>query len=198
VIHLIDAVLTPATRPGAADSGFKPIMEAKLPQGFPDPTPVDTIEVKNYPAYRLARTPMADQKRQGEAFFTLFNHITKNSIAMTAPVELTYRSNNDGAVSPQAMAFLYENTGRGTAGQAGKVTVIDVPASTVVSLGMRGDFSGDRIAGARARLEAYLKEAKRYQIAGPLRVMGYNSPFVPVARRYFEVQLPVTTEQAQK
>ena len=37
---------------------FKPLIEAPLPVGFPDPTPVGEIRVQHYPAYRLARTSM--------------------------------------------------------------------------------------------------------------------------------------------
>ena len=33
---------------------FRPTMEAPLPEGFPDPTPVGVVRVKKYPAYRLA------------------------------------------------------------------------------------------------------------------------------------------------
>ncbi len=61
---------------------FKPLAEAKLPQGFPTYTPVGTIEVKHYPAYRMATS---------SGFWPLFLHIQSKGIAMTAPVEVQYK-----------------------------------------------------------------------------------------------------------
>ena len=61
---------------------------AALPEGFPDPTPAGEIQIKRYPAYRLARSKMSGA--DSVAFWTLFLHIKKNEIAMTAPVEMTY------------------------------------------------------------------------------------------------------------
>jgi hypothetical protein len=70
------------------------------------------------------------------------------------------------------------------------VEVVDVPAATVVSLGARGYMTEDQVALARKRLERWL-EGQIGQVAdGPVRVMGYNSPFVPASRRFWEVQIP--------
>ena len=113
------------------DTGFKPVVEAPLPDGFPTYTPVGEIEVKKYPAYRKAET-------SGRvAFWTLFEHITSAGIAMTAPVEMTYQKDGPPVGKERAMAFLYGNKSIGTPGQKGNVEVVDVPAATVVSMGMR-------------------------------------------------------------
>ena len=180
-------LLKAALREAAETLAFRPVIEAKLPEGFPAPTPVGEIQVKSYPRYRLARAGT-----QGDsAFWTLFNHIKKNDVAMTAPVEMTY---GEGAkkARPEAMAFLYESVRQGDVGRQGAVDVADAPPMTVVSLGLRGDMSDARVAEARELLEGWLREHSReYVEAGPLRVMGYNSPFVPRQRRYFEVQVPV-------
>jgi len=70
--------------------------------------------------------------------------------------------------------------------------VSDVPAMTVVSIGCRGNQTAAAIATARQKLLDYLAEKKfKYAIAGPMRVMGYNSPFVPRDKNFFEVQIPV-------
>jgi len=171
---------------------FKPVLEAKLPQGFPEPTPVGEIQLRSYPAHRLARVALSEQGGEDQAFFTLFNHITRNGIAMTAPVEMTYGAGKDTTPKVKAMAFLYGNPRLGKTGREGKVDVVDVPALTVVSIGVRGDYSAKRVAEARARLEAWLRQhADRYEAAGPPRVLGYNSPMTPADQRYAEVQLPV-------
>jgi uncharacterized surface protein with fasciclin (FAS1) repeats len=169
---------------------FTPFQEAKLPQGFPELTPVGEIQVKTYPKYRMARVEMEDRSKQGRAFFTLFQHIVRNRIEMTAPVEMTY--NSAGPTQEAAMAFLYESTEIGTLGESGKVQVSDVPEMMAVSLGVRGDYSGDQVAKGEQYLQQWLKRhVNRYEAAGNLRVLGYNSPFLPAERRYAEVQLPL-------
>jgi hypothetical protein len=61
-----------------------------------------------------------------------------------------------------------------------------------VSIGLRGDATKARVADAKQRLEAWIgAHAAEYEAAGPLRVMGYNSPFISDAKRYTEVQIPV-------
>lgn len=169
---------------------FEPLLEAPLPEGFPEPTPAGEIRLQEYPAYRLAKTEMT--VIEGQAFFTLFNHIKQQEIAMTAPVEITYSGDRGKQNKKSAMSFLYRNTQQGALGAAGKVAVIDVPAQSAVSFGLRGDDTKERLKDARRRLEAWLQtHDSEYEVSGPLRVLGYNSPFVPDAKRFTEVQIPV-------
>jgi uncharacterized surface protein with fasciclin (FAS1) repeats len=186
-----------ALRAAAEILRFEPTIEAPAPDGFPNPTPVGKIEVKSYPAHRLARTQIAGAKADDQAFFTLFRHITDREIAMTVPVEMTYGKVNTSRARPQAMAFLYESQAIGEIGQQGEVHVADVPAATVVSLGMCGDYTDDALAHAQSLLQNWLKQHQdRYEVQGSLRVLGFNSPMVPVAERYFEVQIPVQDKGA--
>lgn len=179
-------VRSPAGEPGTE---FRPIIEADMPEGFPPPTPVGEIEVKRYPTYRMAR---ADSRSGGSAFFTLFQHIKENDISMTAPVEMEFSSGESGKPTEQSMAFLYGKPTLGNAGEHGSVEVVDVRDMEVVSLGARGAFDGEKVAEAERRLQSWLAErADQYAADGPIRVMGYNSPFVPRDRRYYEVQIPV-------
>lgn len=165
---------------------FKPIKEAEVPKGFPGYTPVGQIEVKHYPAYRKATA-----SGLGE-FWTLFRHIKQNDVQMTAPVEMDYGDPRAEKNNERSMSFLYERPDQGTTGKQGSVEVIDVPAMTVVSLGCRGQRTGSAIAEARDKLVRWLDEKKGdYVTAGPMRVMGYNSPFVPRDRNFFEVQIPI-------
>jgi hypothetical protein len=122
----------------------------------------------------------------------LFNHIKKNDIAMTAPVEMTYGESKSERPQSKSMAFLYSSTEIGKAEKQGKVEVVDVPAMTTVSIGLRGDYNDQQVAQAREHLQAWLSEhADQYEAAGDLRVLGYNSPLVPAAARYSEVEIPV-------
>jgi hypothetical protein len=170
----------------AENATFKPVAEAPLPEGFPTYTPVGEIEVKHYPAYRKAETT------GGGAFWTLFQHIKTAGISMTAPVEMTYQADGPPVGREQAMAFLYGEKNAGTAGRKGTVDVVDVPAATVLSIGMRGGRSDAVLVGAEQRLRNWLAENKTlYEQSGAVRLMGYNSPFVPRDRQFYEVQIPI-------
>lgn len=168
---------------------FKMKLEADLPAGFPLPTPVGEIQVKQYPAYRLARTA----SRQNSGFFKLFTHITLNRIEMTAPVEMTYSADDNKVPEQIEMAFLYRDTKLGKTGdKMGGVTVQDVAALTTVSIGLKGDHDRVKLPEVERQLERWLSQhATDYERAGNMRVMGYNSPQVPPDSRYYEVELPI-------
>ncbi len=168
---------------------FKPRVEAPIPAGFPAPTPVGVVEIKKLPVYRMAK--VANSGMGGNNFFTLFNHIKKNKIEMTAPVEMTMAEKN-GKFAESSMAFLYQETTLGKVGPQGNIAVLDTTECTVVSVGMRGSPSSENIESARRWLLEKIKNApEAYEIAGELKVMGYNSPFMPEKLRYYEVQLPL-------
>ena len=70
--------------------------------------------------------------------------------------------------------------------------MIDVAPVVALSLGLRGTITNTRLAEAKTNLEAWLNEhSKEYEASGPLRVMGYNSPFVAANRRFTEVEIPI-------
>lgn len=173
---------------------FEPTMEAPLPNGFPNVTPVGEIQIKRYPEYRLARTPASASETV--AFFTLFGHIQSQGIAMTAPVEMTFSAGREGGPKEESMAFLYRSTEQGQLGKGGLVDVVDVPALSTVSIGLPGAFNPQRVAEAQKRLEAWLAEQQQWTPAGPLRVLGYNGPNVPAKKRYFEVEIPVQKKES--
>lgn len=186
LVGLLAIALEVASMQGVHAEAFRPIKEAEMPLGFPAPTPVGEIEVKQYPAYRRATALGRNE------FWTLFRHIKKNGVAMTAPVEMNLGDPREAAVTSRTMSFLYERPDQGTAGRQDSVEVEDVPAMTVVSIGCRGSQTSAAIASARDALLAYVKSrADQYEVAGPLRVMAHNSPFVPRDKNYFEVQIPV-------
>jgi hypothetical protein len=54
---------------------------------------------------------------------------------------------------------------------------------------MRGNAAAADLARARAALEARLAK-DGLERAGPFRMMGYNSPMVPAAQRFWELQIP--------
>ncbi|MES2477228.1 MAG: heme-binding protein [Verrucomicrobiota bacterium] len=166
----------PAAAPAYVD-------EAPLPAGWPQPGPYNQVAEKSYPKYRAAFT---DNRGESVAFWTLFLHIQRKEIPMTAPVQMPM-TDADGKLSQAGMAFLYQNDDVGEKGaDGGKVVVKDVPAETVLSYTWQGPDSQANIATARARLDAKLTETK--QAAKSFRLLGYNGPGTPREKRTWELQ----------
>jgi hypothetical protein len=169
-----------ADQPAAEKPAPAYVNEAPLPQGWPQPGPYDQVSEKKYPAYRAAFT---NGKGETSAFWTLFAHIKRKDIPMTAPVEMGL----DGENKQVSMAFLYQNGAVGNAGPDGnKVEVRDVPATTTLSYTWQGTDSKENIAKAKAALEAELGQRK----AEPkgFRLLGYNGPETPRTKRTWELQ----------
>ena len=170
-----------ADGPKAADS------DAHLPEEWPDATPPGRIEIKKYPAYRstIARAKDGTSKNSSVLFFSLFNHIQRRGVAMTAPVVMTYERKvveEPGVRGEVSMEFLYRRTDQGKAGQGvGAVKVEDFPASTFVCLGMQGRMDEDRLKEGVAKLHEWLRVHKDEWVeAGRPRRLGYHGPQTPV------------------
>jgi DNA gyrase inhibitor GyrI len=189
-----------ASAPPQSQPSSRPFMirEAKLPAGFPPPGAAGQVIVKEYPPSRAAvvRHSGAAGNAQNSMFMSLFRHIQKNDIAMTAPVVMSYdesaAKNANAATRPVAMAFVYSDAKLGHPGADGIVDVEDLPSMTVASVGIRGSYDEDNLRDGLKLLQAWLKEHDgEYEPSGPPRYLGYNSPFVPAFMRFGEVQIPV-------
>ena len=153
------------------------LVEAPLPEGYPEPTPPGAIDLKRYPSVRraeLSRTGSPDGG-MNSGFWPLFNHIKDRDIAMTSPVEMDYEGMPlDGKGRPErwTMSFLYRTADLGPTGDAGKVVVVDTDAMTVLSIGLTGAYGLPRVEEGMAKLEAWLDEhprlGRRRQPAGLL------------------------------
>ncbi len=160
-----------------------------LANGFPEPGPLGEIQIKEYPKYRMA---VAEKGWfQFSTFYTLFNHIQNNDIAMTIPVEMKYEEQpND--VDNVDMGFIYENPDTGKPQKDGSVVVRDFPPIKVVTVGLKGSRNDSDIHSAAKTLKQWLNVIHpEYEIAGKLRVMAYNSPRIPREKNYYEVQYPI-------
>ena len=196
------AILAAALERAREARRFKISSEAPIPAGWPKPSLPGLIRTKTYPAVRSAwvRSP---EKKDGR-FMVLFRHIKDRKIAMTAPVVMEYSPAAAGdaskMTSTEAMAFLYRNAELGNAGTFGVVAVDNEKPLRVLSIGLKGSYSRSRLRMALARLLDRLKVRKDLQVAGPPRVLGYNSPFMPFWKKYCEVQIPVkpSEENASK
>ena len=97
-------------------NGVWHIRSAALPEAWPELTPVGSVEVKSYPTYRAAVVRGVDVRGGMEPMFmTLFDHISRRDIAMTAPVEMTYGDASSSSMT--SMAFLYRTTDLGATGR---------------------------------------------------------------------------------
>jgi hypothetical protein len=172
-----------AEQPAPAPAAPAYVSEAPLPEGWPQPGPYLKVTEKAYPAYRAAFT---GGKGETGSFWTLFLHIKKNDIPMTAPVEMAMEP-TEGDLSRSNMAFLYQNGQVGQPGAAGRnVEVRDVPAYKVLNYTWQGTDSKENIATARAAIEAEL--AQRKVTASQFRLLGYNGPGTPRAKATWELQ----------
>lgn len=164
------------------------VSEAPLPEGWPVPGPYNQVSEKEYPKYRAAVT----NGSSGMSFWTLFGHIKKKDIPMTAPVEMKMES-KDGKMEKVNMAFLYQNTGVGTTGADGKkVEVKDIKKSKALSYAWMGNDSKEQVATAQKALEKALKE--KGLKASSFRMLGYNGPGTPRKKHTYELQAIVAAE----
>ena len=199
-VVMVSAVVVQAEEPGgkgvvarAADA------DAPLAKDFPGATKPGEVEVKRYPAYRgaVATAAKVSAGAGDMLFWPLFNHISKNEIAMTAPVINTYKSagviGDPEAKGEMSMEFVYRTPDQGKPGRVGPlVTVEDHPAADYVCLGLQGGMSETAMRDGVARLRAWLEEHKGEWVEdGPPRRLGYHGPMTPAPERLWEVQLPV-------
>ena len=179
-------------------------MPAPLPIGFPPPTEVGVIEVKQYPEYRAATYTHEGEAQVATrvAFNPLFEHISRNQIAMTVPVEARYYDNPtpnsllSRAPGPMPnnvveVSFLYARPEISPQSIDPRVKVVDYPAMTAVSIGLVGPYTWESYQTNLQGLRAFLTEHPQYEVVGPPRRLLYNSPMTPAAIKRSEVQIPI-------
>ncbi len=167
-------------------------ISAALPEGHPAPTSPGAIELKVHPPVRQAI--VRGRRGESSAFWPLFQHISRRGIAMTGPVVMTgsMAGDPDGEGS---MSFLYRRAEQGPTGPAERgVAVEDTTSITVLSVGFQGSRSRERLLDLEAELQGWLDGqpagARWMRLGGP-RLLGYNGPDTPRAKRWWELQLPV-------
>ncbi|MDX2037267.1 MAG: heme-binding protein [Isosphaeraceae bacterium] len=180
-------------KPKAADS------DAPLPEGWPGGTEPGKIEVKSYPVYRsaVAKAKNTSSAADGVLFFSLFNHISRKGVEMTAPVVMTYSDSkmieNRKEMGEMSMEFLYQSTKIGETGKGvGAVQVVDHEPRKFVCIGVQGESDRPSMASNLVKLRTWLEEHKGEWVAdGEPRVLGYHGPMTPVNQRLWELQIPV-------
>lgn len=183
VAFLLSQCASAEDRAKLHDSGY--LEESPLPKGYPMPGPFGEVSKKSYPKYRAAVTRTEGSNR---GFWTLFRHIKRQDIEMTAPVEMKMGKNKDGDLRMEEMAFLYRHAEQGKTGKDGeKVEVLDLPKLEVLNYGWLGSRSDKFLNEAKAKLIA---EANKQKLTYKgFRLLGYNSPMIPDAKKAHELQL---------
>lgn len=164
-------------------------MCASLPLGFPQPTEVNVIEIKEYPRYRGVTYTHTGDARQATrvAFDPLFQHISTNQIAMTTPVEARYVA--EGAETE--VSFLYSQPEMTPQKIDSEVMVRDTLPMKVVSIGVQGAYSWESYEQNLQKLKDWLVQHPEYEVAGPPRRLLYNSPMTPEYMKRSEVQIEI-------
>lgn len=169
-----------------------------LPVGYPAPTPPGAFEIKHYPSVRRAEVSGESSPRMAsmQGFWPLFQHISRNDIAMTAPVEMDYAPAEEGADQRPAwtMSFLYYEQDLGPTGQDPadpKVTIRDTEPVTVLATGIKGRNATRVDESVQQQLIDWIEQSPEWRIAGEARWFGYNGPDMPRDRQWSEVQIPV-------
>jgi SOUL heme-binding protein len=183
-------------------------IESPLPNGYPEPTPPGSIDIKRYPSVRRAEFRQESARgmngRMNAGFWPLFNHISRNEIPMTSPVEIEFDGvfNDLASFAPQpdgawTMSFLYRAKELGPVGEDGSVKVVDTPEVTVVSVGLRGAYGMDVTREGVKLLKPWLDGQTEWEIADEPRVFHYNGPSVRDANKWSEVQIPIRKRVAE-
>jgi len=184
----------------APDERTRMTIEAPLPEGYPAPTPPGAIELKTYPSVRRAEYTGRGNAEFGMnvGFWPLFQHIQRNAIAMTSPVEMDY-TGWTGEASESGddwtMSFLYRTAELGPTGEDGRIRIVDTEPVTVIAMGVRGAYGRGTIAPALEALMDWLAnqpaDGERWELAGDPRAFYYNGPSVRNANKWAEAQIPV-------
>lgn len=168
--------------------------DTKLPVGYPAPTPPGAYEIKHYASVRRAEfTSGSGRGINGQnGFWPLFQHISRNDIAMTAPVEMEVSDqNNDGDPDQWTMSFLYHQISDGPTGNDGDVVIVDTEPMTYLSLGVQGRRGQNTWETLAAELDAWIAASPEWERVGMPRVLGYNGPNVPGRNQWWEIQIPI-------
>ena len=150
-------------------------------------TPVDTLEIKNLPErVALITTAPGDAfENRGTAFMKLFDYIRANQVSMSVPVQANPSTNE--------MIFLVGSEDQARHPQSDtNVTVHTLPATTVVSLGLRGRYTRDQYAGGLKKVTEWLSSHPEWQTNAPPYLVYWNSPFRLWFLRRAEIHQPVT------
>ncbi|MGJ8649117.1 MAG: heme-binding protein [Opitutaceae bacterium] len=165
-----------------------PLLMNAADKAFPQ-TNVGQTEIKTLPAAHLIASQSENDyfSDDNQLFRPLFRYISSRDIAMTTPVE--------AEINPGVMYFyIGEEAIKKAQESTDTVTVHQLPARTVASIGVRGGYSEENFQKAEATLRTWLATQEPYEITGEARAIFWNSPFMPGFLKRSEVHIPLKTK----
>jgi effector-binding domain-containing protein len=149
-------------------------------------TPVGKIEIKVIPESTVLVAEASGNYYGGrnDLFRRLFSYISENNVAMTVPVE--------ARVENARMKFYVGTKDKIKAlKDQGSIQVVTVPQRTVLSIGIRGAYTESSFIKAKAQLEQWLTDNKKYRQAGEAYAVFWDAPFMPWFLKRSEVHITV-------
>lgn len=174
------------------------------------------VEIRTYAPHLVVETAMAGMHgpATGQAFSRLAGYIFganegSAKVAMTAPVTMEPRPEKIEMTAPvtmqpegEAMVMRFVVPSRFTPETVPRPTdpavrVRELPAETLATWRFRGRLTPENLRAAEASLREWMA-AQGYEAAGPVRVAGYDSPFVIPLLRRSEVMIPLPQPQPKR
>ncbi len=150
-------------------------------------TPVGAIEIKTVPEAIVlhARADLPYFDHFVPAYLALNDYIKAHRMALTVPVEAD--------TDDRSRMRFYPGSGdrEKDLKPAEKVTVETMPARTVVSVGLRGDYRQRTYETGLKKLREWLAAHPEWREAGPPTTAYWDTAFVPGFLKRSEVQIPV-------
>lgn len=170
----------------ASAIGILASADASALEAMYERTEVGRVEVKDIPALCAitAEGSGTTFDNIGEPFKVLYRYLRKNKYAMTTPIEADTAQNRMRYFKPTSVPREKLATGI-------DVTIADMPARTVVSVGLKGSYSLALYTRGVQQLEAWLASSDAWEAAGPPYNVFWDPIWVPGFLKRSEVHIPV-------
>lgn len=150
------------------------------------------FETRQYEQVVLADVVVSSDRTSAsnQAFGPLFNYISSNKIAMTAPVLQEESNNGDWTVSfvmPHEMKL--HNLPKPV---TSNVVLREVKSEKVAALRFAGGTSDSQIQQKETKLKNLMKSEGLVSI-GNYRIARFNPPWIPAILRHNEILIPFTS-----
>lgn len=157
-------------------------------QAYPQ-TPAGVIEVK-----QLSEALVMEAKEPGKNYFNrgrdatpfmkLFRYIQTNKIPMTVPVEVNVENN-------EMLFYATPDSEAGTLENQQDVNIRTLPDRTVVSIGLRGQYSQVNYDKGKAKLQIWLQSHPEWNAIGKPYAVYWNAPYTLPFLKHSEVHIAI-------
>jgi len=157
-----------------------------------DQTPVGEIKIVELPE-RIALEAKSNGsyfKSDNGLFRKLFRFISDNDVAMTTPVEAD--------IDPGKMRFFVGAKDQGkNISSSEDVEVRKIAPQKVLAIGVRGSYSKKKFMDNKQKLDQWLAEDNKYEVAGDAYAVYWDGPFVLGFFKRSEVHIPIKLRESK-